>query len=282
LMIHSIKPNLVLGTGGYVSAPVILAACSCGVETAICEQNSIPGLTNRLLGRVVKKIFIAFGECAPYFPRHKTYLTGNPVRKEFLGVPALPSREGSRFRILILGGSQGAHSINRAMVDALEKLEPLRGTLELTHQTGFQDSAWVDRAYAEKRFQTQIQPFITDMARAYGEADIVVSRAGALTLTELLICGKPAVLIPYPHAAYNHQVRNAQALAAHGAARILLDKDLNGTSLGEIILDLYDHPEKREEMGRKARALAKPEAAKAIVDHYWQAKSRGRSVGTDT
>jgi len=281
LIIRSAKPNLVLGTGGYASAPIILAACFFGIETAICEQNSIPGLTNRVLGRFAKKIFIAFGECSPFFPRHKTFLTGNPVRKEFVAEPALPMREGKRFRILILGGSQGAHSINRAMVGALERLEPLRDKLELIHQTGFQDVAWVENAYAEKKFQAQTYPFITEMASAYAQADIVVSRAGALTITELLICGKPSVLIPYPHAAYNHQVRNAKTLVDQGAARIILDKDLNGIRLGETILDLYGHPEKLDEMGRKARPLAKREAAKAIVDHYCHNKSPEGSVSKD-
>jgi UDP-N-acetylglucosamine--N-acetylmuramyl-(pentapeptide) pyrophosphoryl-undecaprenol N-acetylglucosamine transferase len=281
LIIRSAKPNLAIGTGGYASAPVILAACSSGIETAICEQNSIPGLTNRFLGRFAKKVFIAFEECSPFFPRHKTFLTGNPVRKEFIAEPVLSTREGNRFRILILGGSQGAHSINRAMVDALERLEPLRDKLALIHQTGFQDVGWVAKAYAEKRFQAETHAFITEMASTYAQADIVISRAGALTLTESLICGKPSVLIPYPHAAYNHQMGNAKRLVDQGAARIILEKDLTGIGLGETILDLYAHPEKREEMGQKARSLAKPEAAKLIVDHYCHTNSPEGAASRD-
>jgi UDP-N-acetylglucosamine--N-acetylmuramyl-(pentapeptide) pyrophosphoryl-undecaprenol N-acetylglucosamine transferase len=281
-IIRSAKPDLVLGTGGYASAPVILAACSCGIETAICEQNTIPGLTNRVLGRFVKKIFIGFGECSSFFPRRKTFFTGNPVRKGFVAAPASATKKGDRFRILILGGSQGAQSINRAMVEALEELEHLRDSLELVHQTGSQDAAWVEKAYAEKKFQAQTYPFIEDMVSAYACADIVVSRAGALTLAELAMCGKASVLIPYPHAAYNHQERNASTLVAQGAARMILDKDLTGMGLGEAIVDLYDDPEKREAMGQKAMALAKPEAAQAIVDHYYNKSSPEGSIGRDT
>ena len=152
----------------------------------------------------------------------------------------------------------------------------------LYHQTGFQDAAWVAKSYAEKKFEAQTYPFITEMASAYARADIFVSRAGALRLAELLIYGKPSVLIPYPHAAYNHQVGNANTLVAQGAALMILDKDLSGTGLGEMILDLHDHPEKREAMGRKATALAKPEAAQAIVAHYYHESGPEGSVSGET
>ena len=268
IIIRTFKPDLVIGTGGYVSAPVILAAWVFGIETAICEQNSVPGLTNRILGRLTKKIFIAFEGCFGFFPRQKTFLTGNPVRREFLMKPSLQRKKGNRFCILILGGSQGAHSINRAIVEALDKLEPFRDKLEMIHQTGFQDFSWVKDAYAKKKFQAKTSPFIKEIVFAYWPADLVISRAGAITLTELLVCGKPSILIPYPHAAYNHQESNAKILADQGAAQVILDRDLDGLSLGNKILYLLNHPEDLNEMGEKARALSRPEAAKAVVDHY--------------
>jgi len=270
VIIRTFKPDLVLGTGGYASAPVILAAWISGIETAICEQNSVPGLTNRILGRLVKKIFIAFEECYRFFPFHKTFLTGNPVRKEFLRkFPSSQKKEGNRFCLLILGGSQGAHSINRAMVEALDKLEPLRDKLAMVHQTGFQDLIWVKDAYVKKKFKAEVSPFIMEMASAYLQADLVVSRAGAITLTELLVCGKPSVLIPYPFAAYNHQEINARILVDKGAARIILDKDLNGVNLGNTIFYLFHHPEELNEMGKKVQVLDRPQAAKEVVDHYY-------------
>ncbi|MFH0811994.1 MAG: undecaprenyldiphospho-muramoylpentapeptide beta-N-acetylglucosaminyltransferase [Pseudomonadota bacterium] len=268
ILIRTIKPDLVVGTGGYVSAPVILAAYLLGIKTAICEQNSVPGLTNRMLGRLVKNVFIAFEESCHFFPQEKTLLTGNPVRKEFLNTLHQQKKDRSNFCLLILGGSQGAHSINRAMVEALDTLTPHKDKLAIIHQTGFQDFSWVKDAYREKLFQAEVSPFITGIASAYVCADLVISRAGALTITELLVCGKPSVLIPYPYAAYNHQEINAKTLVDQGAAHIILDKDLDRVKLGETILYFFHRPQELDVMGKKAQTLAQPEAAKTIVDYY--------------
>ena len=267
-LIRSLRPDLVLGTGGYASVSVILAACLLRMETAICEQNSIPGLTNRILGRFVKKIFIAFEKSATFFPRKKRFFTGNPVRKEFLYQSSFPKKEGDRFTLLILGGSQGARSINQGMIECLDYMTPLRDTVEIIHQTGFQDFSWVKEAYEKKGFKAEVAPFITEMASVYGRADLVVSRAGAISITEILVSGKPSVLIPYPYAAYNHQEMNAKILTDKGAARMILDKDLRN-DLGKMILYLINRPEDLKAMGDKAKALARPEAARAIIDHYF-------------
>jgi len=269
MIIRTFKPDLVLGTGGYASAPIIIAASIFNIETAICEQNSIPGLTNRILGRLVKKVFIAFEECYPFFPPKKTFLTGNPVRREFLNMGStLQKKKGDRFCLLVLGGSQGAHSINRAMIESLDKLNPIREKIKIIHQTGYKDSSWVKESYEKKNFQAKVFPFKKEIASLYLQADLVISRAGAITLTELLICGKPSILIPYPYAAYNHQEINARVLVNRGAARIILDQDLNGSYLGDTILNLFHQPEEIYEMANKAKTLARPEAAKKIVDHY--------------
>ena len=268
-LLRSLRPDLVLGTGGYASAPVIFAAWLLGFERAICEQNTIPGLTNRTLGKIVKKIFIAFEESRKFFPSDKTYLTGNPVRNEFLRGTPFVKKEGDRFTILVLGGSQGARSINQAMTEALDTLAPLQDKIEIIHQTGFADFSWVKEAYEKKSFKAEVESFIAEMAPVYQSADLVVSRAGAITIAETLACGKPSVLIPYPYAAYNHQELNARTLADKGAARMILDRDLSGTNLGEEIIRLVNHPNELNDMAGKAQILAQPEAAKAVADHYF-------------
>lgn len=268
VIVLKFRPQLVVGTGGYASASVILAAWVLGRETAICEQNSIPGLTNRILARLVKKVFIAFEESYRFFPKERTFLTGNPVRRTVRERAAVARTGGERFCLLVLGGSQGARSINRSMVEALATLAPLRERLEVIHQTGFADVAWVEEAYAQKQFRARVCAFITDMAEAYLPADLVIARAGAITVSEVLVWGKPALYIPYPYAAYNHQEVNARVVAEQGAARIVLDKDLTGERLGTTVIELLQHPEELRRMGTRARALARPEAAKAVVDHY--------------
>jgi UDP-N-acetylglucosamine--N-acetylmuramyl-(pentapeptide) pyrophosphoryl-undecaprenol N-acetylglucosamine transferase len=267
-LISWFKPDLVLGTGGYASVSVLLAACLWRKESAICEQNSIPGLTNRILGKFVKKVFIAFEESDLFFPRKKIVHTGNPVRKEFLSRSTFPGKKGDKFTLLILGGSQGARSINQAIIECLDSMAPLRDTVEIIHQTGFQDFPWVKEAYEKKGFNAHVAPFITDMASVYGKADVVVSRAGAITITEILVSGKPSVLIPYPYAAYNHQEMNAKSLVDKGAAQMILDKDLKD-NIGDMILHLINHPEELKAMGDKAKALARPDAARVIIDHYF-------------
>jgi UDP-N-acetylglucosamine--N-acetylmuramyl-(pentapeptide) pyrophosphoryl-undecaprenol N-acetylglucosamine transferase len=276
-LIRELKPDLVIGTGGYASAPVLLAAWLWGITTAICEQNSVPGLTNRLLGRVVRHVFVAFEESYDFFPQHKTSLSGNPVRKTFLKDLGKEQERSARFCLFIVGGSQGAQHINRAMIEALEALMPHKERMEIIHQTGSDDFTRVRKAYETKQLKATVAPFITDMVSAYRRAHLVISRAGALTLTELSICGRPSVLIPYPHAAYNHQEINARVLVDRGAAQLILDKELTGAALGETIVHYLHHPEELAEMGSKALALARPEAAKTIVDTCYHLSEKGGS-----
>jgi UDP-N-acetylglucosamine--N-acetylmuramyl-(pentapeptide) pyrophosphoryl-undecaprenol N-acetylglucosamine transferase len=260
------RPRLVVGTGGYVSAPVLIAAWALRIETAICEQNSIPGLTNRMLGKLVKHVFVAFEDTIQFFSKEKTVCTGNPVRREFLQGMRTERQTDQRFCILILGGSQGARSLNQGMVSTLDRLRPLGDKLEFIHQTGFRDCAWVQEAYEVRNLIAKVAPFIDDMSNAYRKADLVLSRAGAITVTEVLVSGKAAILVPYPHAAYNHQEMNARAVVDKGAARMILDKMLNDETLGNAILNLYHDPQLVHEMGIKARCLAEPEAAQSIVN----------------
>ncbi|MFO1518089.1 MAG: undecaprenyldiphospho-muramoylpentapeptide beta-N-acetylglucosaminyltransferase [bacterium] len=275
------KPDLVMGIGGYASGPVTLMARFMGIRTAIIEQNSYPGLTNRILGKFVHRVFIAFENARKFFKPSKTTLAGNPVRKSFFnvspspqpspvegegvkrGIP--PKKEGVEnvFTLLILGGSQGAHSINQAMVDALPSFA---GTpLRVMHQTGKNDAGMVREAYEKAGVKAEVFDFIQDVQNFYAQADLVIARAGAGTITELQNLGKPSILIPYPYAADDHQRLNAQEVAEAGAARLLLNRDLNGKRLFEEIDALRKDPKLLHSMGEQARRLAKPLAAHEIL-----------------
>ncbi len=263
------RPDRVLGVGGYASGPVVLAAAGMGMGRAIHEQNAIPGFTNKVLARFAEKIFISLAESARYFPGEKVILTGNPIRKEILaamlGSPPSERGPGRDFRLLVFGGSAGAHSINQAMVAALPFLTGFRDRLVITHQTGENDLAEVKGAYQREGFAAKALPFIDNMAEAYRRADLIVCRAGATTIAEVTACGKPCIFIPYPFAVDDHQRRNAEALLNEGAGFMILDRELSGESLARLITDLMDAPAKLEETGRNAKRLARIDAAQVIV-----------------
>ncbi len=265
--IRGFRPDVVLGMGGYASGPVVLTAWGLGVKTAIHEQNAYPGLSNRILGRFVKRAFLSFPSSARFFPPAKRMITGNPVRKSIGGDKGSASRvEDSPFTLLIFGGSQGAHRLNRAMIEGLKNLEELRGRMRIIHQTGDRDWQEVQSAYRQETFEAEVHPFIQEMDRAYAAADLVLCRAGATTLFELMAAGKPAILVPYPHAANDHQRLNAQALVDAGAALMVADGNLNGRSLTDLVRQLAKDPRRRSRMAARAAALAQPEAAERIVN----------------
>jgi len=258
-------PDLVLGVGGYSSGPVCLAAWLKGIPTAIHEQNSFPGLTNRLLCRIVDAVFISFEESRSHFPGGRLILTGNPVRKELL--EAGPAGEDHPFTILVTGGSQGARAVNRAFVEALEILKRMGREPDVIHQTGELDYESISKTYQERGLKGEVHAFIRDMARAYSRADIVVGRAGATTVSELSALGKPSILIPYPHAANDHQVTNARVLTRAGGAEMILERDLSGESLARTLLRYMEDPSALKAMGEKAAAVGSRDAAVAIADH---------------
>jgi UDP-N-acetylglucosamine--N-acetylmuramyl-(pentapeptide) pyrophosphoryl-undecaprenol N-acetylglucosamine transferase len=269
-MIKTFGPDLVLGVGGYVSGPVVLAAWWKGLPCAVQEQNSIPGLTNRWLGHVVDRVFGAFQENAQYFPKSKLRITGNPLRQEMKGLTKTEKTQSGNLRLLIVGGSQGAHRINQTVVEALEFLEPWKGTLNFIHQTGERDASSVSQAYDQKGFVSQVRPFISDMVQAYGQADMIISRAGAMSVSEITAMGKPSLLIPFPFAANNHQEYNAKALVNAGAAEMVLERDFTPKLLAERIRGWLENREGLVQMGEKARGLAYPGAAEEIVDLCYQ------------
>ena len=264
-IIRDFRPQLVLGVGGYVTGPVVLAARLMGVKTCIHEQNSIPGMANRMLGKIVDQIYISIPGSEGFFPKGKTVLTGNPVRAQLLQGAGQEKDPGACKRVLVLGGSQGAHRINGLMVEAFAQ-SLFAETVQVRHQTGSRDEAWVRKDYAAAGVAAQVSSFITDMAAAYREADLVVSRAGATTSAELAVLGKPAILIPYPYAADDHQTTNAAFLARGGAALMFQEQELDGSKLREEIMGLLNDVSRLQAMAVRMKQYARPEATAAIVE----------------
>jgi UDP-N-acetylglucosamine--N-acetylmuramyl-(pentapeptide) pyrophosphoryl-undecaprenol N-acetylglucosamine transferase len=269
-MIEEIRPELILGVGGYVTGPVVLAGWWKHIPCAVQEQNSIPGITNRLLGKVVNRVFLAFEGSEMYFPKKKCRITGNPIRKEFQEVSDRQVSLEGPLTLLILGGSQGAHSINQAIVGALDELGPWKDDLYFIHQTGEKDEKGVTLAYQEKGFQHQVRAFISDMVGAYRQSDMIIGRAGAMTLSEITALGKPSLLIPFPFAANNHQEYNARALVKVGAAEMILEKEINPGLLANRIRGWLADRDKLTAMGIKAGTLGRRQAAEEIVEACYQ------------
>jgi UDP-N-acetylglucosamine--N-acetylmuramyl-(pentapeptide) pyrophosphoryl-undecaprenol N-acetylglucosamine transferase len=265
-IVRDFRPHLVVGVGGYSSGPLCLVAWIAGIPTAIHEQNSYPGLTNRLLSAFVKKIFISFEQTGRYFKGKTTVLTGNPVRDDLIGSKPPARRDNGRFVILVVGGSQGARAINRAVLDALRELKG-EGLFPLTiHQTGTIDLEPVLEGYRKHGLEGEVMPFIEDMASAYGMADLVICRAGATTIAELAALGKPSILIPFPYATHDHQTMNADSLLRAGAADMIPERDLTGGELAERIKRYMQHTDELERMSSSAFKAGRPRAAELIVD----------------
>jgi UDP-N-acetylglucosamine--N-acetylmuramyl-(pentapeptide) pyrophosphoryl-undecaprenol N-acetylglucosamine transferase len=274
------RPDLVIGVGGYSSGPVLVAAWLLRIPTAIQEQNAEPGFTNRLLGVIVDAVFTAFPETATYFASRKVHQLGNPIRRalveNFLKAPPVPS---TRFSLLIFGGSQGAHRLNTAVLEAVPLLPAdRRELLSILHQTGGADRELVAYGYARLGLDAQVLAFIDDMAAAYRAADLVLCRAGATTLAELTVCKKPSILVPFPQATGDHQTHNAASLVAAGAARMIPQAQLDGPRLALELGQLQEQPELRARMALAAGRLGRPQAAREIADLCSElARHRGSS-----
>jgi UDP-N-acetylglucosamine--N-acetylmuramyl-(pentapeptide) pyrophosphoryl-undecaprenol N-acetylglucosamine transferase len=271
-IVRKFRPDAVLGVGGYASGPVVLAARLSGVPTAILEPNSVPGLANRMVGRLVRHVFLAFDETRPYFAAKKTSLSGNPIRAQ-LGekLLAASSAEASAVpHLFCFGGSLGARAVNALFADAVADLHARGVRFTATHQTGKDDLEPTRARYAaagpEVAARVDVRDFIDDMAREYGRADLVVSRAGATTVAELTFVGRPAILIPYPTAADDHQTVNARALADAGAALVYKQSELNAKSLADTLARLLGDRAARNAMQSAMKALSRPAAARDIVD----------------
>ncbi|HEX9572767.1 MAG TPA: undecaprenyldiphospho-muramoylpentapeptide beta-N-acetylglucosaminyltransferase [Myxococcales bacterium] len=270
-ILRKFDPDVVVGVGGYASGPVVMAAWMMRIPTAVQEQNALPGFTNRTLGRFARACFIAFDEARAGFPPGRTHLLGNPIRRAFLD-NYLHSKEpsGQRLSILVTGGSQGAHVLNLRLAEALEELAPELGQrLRVVHQTGEKDLQEIVRRYqalGESGVDAQATAFIDDMANAYAQADLLVCRAGATTIAELTVCKKPAILVPFPYAADDHQTVNARSMVRNGAAILLPERDLTGQKLAGELRALEADRERLRRMARQSGLLGRPEAAREIAE----------------
>lgn len=266
-ILSTFTPDVAIGVGGYASGPMIVAAWLRGVPTAVLEQNTVPGITNRILGRFVRAVFVMFEASRAYFPAEKVQVLGNPIRRQLLdNFLVAPEPRKGRFRILVLGGSQGAHTLNLRMLEAAEHLARMKDELHIVHQTGSTDEELVRRGYARLGFEVEVIAFIKDMSGAYRRADLVVCRAGATTLAEVMVAKRASVLIPFPYAADNHQELNGQAMVDAGASVMLVERELDGGKLGACIEGLVRDTERVAAMERAAGRAGRPEAAREIVD----------------
>ncbi|WP_315288443.1 undecaprenyldiphospho-muramoylpentapeptide beta-N-acetylglucosaminyltransferase [Pseudomonas oleovorans] len=262
-IVRELQPVCVLGMGGYVTGPGGLAARLAGVPLIIHEQNAVAGTANRLLSRIANRICEAFPNTFAATDKRRT--TGNPVREElFLETPREPLA-GRKLKLLVLGGSLGAEPLNKLLPAALEKI-PADLRPQVFHQAGKQHADITAERYRDAAVEAEVAPFIKDMARAYGWADLVVCRAGALTVSELAAAGLPSFLVPLPHAIDDHQSRNAEYLAKEGAAVLLPQHATDADTLAAQLTEVLMHPEKLNVMGATARRLAKPDATRTVVD----------------
>lgn len=266
-ILRDFSPQLVIGIGGYAAGPVLLAAVLLKIKRVILEPNLVPGLANKLVAPWVDLAVIAFEESRAYMKAKRFLRAGVPVRPEI--VHAKSTTRPDKKTLLVLGGSQGAQSINRAMVAALPHLEKMKSSLQIVHQTGKRDWEEVQAAYERSGLSARVEPFIHDMAAVYGAADLVVSRAGAGTLSELGAVGKPSILVPYPLAT-GHQEKNAAAFVSAGASEMILDRDLDGRKLAERITSLLSDPKRLSEMSEAARRQGHPRSAEEIVEACYQ------------
>ncbi len=271
-IIRDFGPHVVLGVGGYASGPAVMTASLMGIKTAIAEQNALPGFTNRILGRFVKKIFLTFPDRDKFFSEKKVVVTGNPVRAGICEDSEGIGEDEEMLTLLVFGGSQGASSINRAVTESLPYLGDVKDKLIFMHQTGEKDVDEVSKAYLDSGMDAAVSPFIRDMASAYRSANLVICRAGATSIAEITAMGKASILIPYPYAIGNHQVLNARVLHDAGAARIILEDDLTGESLADLVTSLHSNRKMIRKMARKSKKLGKKKAAADIVDRFlaWQ------------
>jgi UDP-N-acetylglucosamine--N-acetylmuramyl-(pentapeptide) pyrophosphoryl-undecaprenol N-acetylglucosamine transferase len=265
LILKQFHPDIVFGVGGYASGPAVLAAYLMSIPTAIAEQNAIPGVTNKILGKFVDKIFVTYAQTRECFPRAKVVISGNPVRSSFTA-RSFKTKEKDYRQLLIFGGSQGAEAINKSVIDMLPQIKNMKNKIHILHQTGLQQMDAVQKAYEQFGIQAVVKDFIVDMAGAYEDADLIICRAGATSLAEITAAGKAAVLIPYPWAANDHQLKNAQALAAEEAAVVIPEKALSGANLFGVIKNLLQDEKKRRRMEENSLRMSRVDAAATIVD----------------
>lgn len=276
-IIQEFRPDIVIGTGGYVCGPILLMAALLKIPTLIQEQNAIPGITNKLLARFVDKVAVGYAEAIPRFPvTGKVVVTGNPIRSDVMAISREQGQtelglKPDKLTLLISGGSRGAQSINLATVTVAKELAGRPG-IQLLHVTGQSDYNNIVGLYnqngiePEKNGNISIKPYLYNMPHALAAADLAVFRAGAIGLAELTARGVPAILVPYPYAAENHQEHNARALETNGAALVIRDADLTGSVLLTAIESIVTDSPRRQAMARASKNMGRPDAATRIAE----------------
>ncbi|MBK8169999.1 MAG: undecaprenyldiphospho-muramoylpentapeptide beta-N-acetylglucosaminyltransferase [Sandaracinaceae bacterium] len=270
-IVRRVRPQLVLGVGGYASGPVLAAAAAMRIPTALLEPNAHIGLTNKLLSNMVGRAYVAHQHMLRSFGEKRARLLGTPVRRAFVDASRLAQMDPEGFeararRVLVLGGSQGARSLNVLVPEALAKSHVAERGIEIVHQAGAAMVAEVQARYAQLGVSATVVPFIEDMARAYSSSSVVISRAGAATVAELSAIGRAAILIPFPQATDDHQTKNAEALMQEGAALMMKESAFSVDELAYQVQELVADPYRRAQMAMAARRVGHPEAAAAIVD----------------
>ena len=270
------KPDIVIGTGGYVSGSVVLMAAILGIPTFVHEQNVIPGITNKFLSRITRATFLSFNQSKEYFSnKAKIIFTGNPIR--FKNIKQNIKREYKKFKldslkktILVLGGSKGAASINRVVLGGIDLTKDvIKNNWQVLLISGQDDYDDIMKMVGEDHKIFSVEPYLYDIEKAYSLADLVICRAGATTLAEISAYGLPAILIPYPYATQNHQEVNARIFTREGAALLILEKDLSDKKLAQVLLDILKDKNRLEIMARKSRELGNKNSAKKMIDYIF-------------
>jgi UDP-N-acetylglucosamine--N-acetylmuramyl-(pentapeptide) pyrophosphoryl-undecaprenol N-acetylglucosamine transferase len=271
-ILREFNPDVVIGVGGYASFPILSAAILGGYPRVVMEQNAIPGLANRVLGKWVSFAAVTDARTQSYFGT-RAVVTGNPVRPEFKKIPA--KAHVAPYTILIFGGSQGAQSINRAVMASLEHLADWKNRVRFVHQTGEKQLDEVRSAYAANGFDSDVRSFFNNFHEQYGAADLIVSRSGATTVAEIKAAGRAAILVPFPFATDDHQTKNARAMADENAAVLISNSELTGKRLADAIRELLGNPVLLAEIEQNARRTAILDAEERIVNLVERARRGG-------
>jgi UDP-N-acetylglucosamine--N-acetylmuramyl-(pentapeptide) pyrophosphoryl-undecaprenol N-acetylglucosamine transferase len=258
------RPAAVFSMGGYVAGPAMAAAWLKRIPMVLMEPNAVAGMTNRWMGKLVDRALVNFEEAIPQFPSGVAEVAGLPVREEFFSIP--PKPRGGALTLLITGGSRGSRRLNQAARDSWPLFRSAGRPVQILHQSGQEDHAALQREFAASGLAGEVVPFIEDMPSAFDRADLIVCRSGAGAVAELAAAGKPAILVPFPFAADQHQLRNAEAMARAGAARLALDLEFTGERLFREVETTTSEDHLLERMGQAARALARPGAARGAAD----------------
>lgn len=275
-----LRPIAVLGVGGYASAAVGFAAWLLRIPLVLQEQNARPGRTNRSLGRFARRIAVAFDEARPYFPEGRTVLTGNPVRAAIRDLPPVATDPTAARRVLVVGGSQGARFLNENVPGLLARVRDAGVPVAVRHQTGTADLDATRARYETLGLAAEVTPFIADMAAAYADADLVVGRAGATTIAELQVAGRPALLVPFPFAADDHQAANAGALVDAGAALMVRQEAFDAAALATTLVETLA-PARLSAMADAARARARADAADAVAALVLHVARGAKALGSE-